>query len=62
MNIVRVVLGTTLGVMASVCSVSAQSGLVAAYGLNEGAGATAADASGNGHTGTLSNTSWSAPQ
>src|SRR5262245_13838055 len=35
------------------------SGLVAAYNFNEGAGNTVADASGNGNTGVLSNTTWS---
>jgi Concanavalin A-like lectin/glucanases superfamily len=34
------------------------SGLVAAYSFNEGAGSTAADASGNGHTGTIINAVW----
>src|SRR3954471_10216234 len=38
-------------VLASVGTVSAQSGLVAAYGFNEGSGTTTADASGNGNTG-----------
>ncbi|WP_433216299.1 LamG-like jellyroll fold domain-containing protein [Microtetraspora malaysiensis] len=35
-------------------------GLVAAYGMNEGSGATVADASGSGNTGTASATSWAA--
>ncbi len=34
-------------------------GLVAAYNFEEGAGSSVADASGNGNTGTLLNTSWS---
>jgi hypothetical protein len=34
------------------------SGLVAAYGFNEGSGTTTADASGNANTGTTSNTTW----
>jgi glucose/arabinose dehydrogenase len=34
-------------------------GLVAAYGFNEGSGATTADASGNSHTGTISGAAWS---
>ena len=34
-------------------------GLVAAYGFDEGAGTTTADRSGNGNTGTLSNATWS---
>lgn len=37
---------------------STGSGLVAAYGFNEGAGSTAADASGNGLTGTLQGATW----
>ena len=36
------------------------SGLVAAWGFNEGSGSTTADASGKGHTGTLSNATWTA--
>jgi hypothetical protein len=36
------------------------SGLVAGWGFNEGAGMSVADASGKGHAGTLSATSWSA--
>src|SRR5205823_8390013 len=39
---------------------TAPTGLVAAYGFNEGSGTTAADASGRGNTGTLSNATWSA--
>jgi chitodextrinase len=35
------------------------SGLVAAYSFDEGAGTTVTDLSGNGNTGTLSNTQWS---
>jgi hypothetical protein len=34
-------------------------GLVAAYSFDQGTGTTVPDASGNGNTGTLSNTSWS---
>ena len=34
-------------------------GLVAAYGFDEGAGTTTADRTGNGNTGTLSNATWS---
>ena len=37
---------------------AAQSGPVAAYAFNEGAGTTAADATGNGRTGTLSGATW----
>jgi fibronectin type 3 domain-containing protein len=35
------------------------SGLVAAYGFNEGSGTTVSDASGNGNNGTISNATWS---
>ncbi len=34
-------------------------GLVAAYSFNEGSGTSVADASGNGHTGTISEATWS---
>ena len=34
------------------------SGLVAAYGMNEGSGATVADASGKGNTGTIAGATW----
>ena len=37
---------------------AAPSGLVAAYGFDEGTGTTTADRSGNGNTGTVSNTTW----
>ena len=37
---------------------AAPSGLVAAYGFDEGSGTTTADRSGNGNTGTLANTTW----
>src|SRR5213078_3322484 len=40
-------------------TVTTPTGLVAAYGFNEGTGTTAGDASGNGNTGTLSNATWS---
>ena len=39
---------------------TAPTGLVAAYGFNEGSGMTVTDASGNGNTGTISNTTWAA--
>ena len=39
-------------------AVSATSGLVAAYGFEEGSGATAADSSGNGNDGTIANATW----
>jgi chitodextrinase len=38
----------------------ARLGLVAAYGLDEGQGATTADASGGGHTGALAGATWTA--
>jgi fibronectin type 3 domain-containing protein len=41
-------------------TVSAPTGLVAAYGFDEGGGATTADQSGNGNSGSLSNTLWAA--
>jgi chitodextrinase len=37
---------------------SQASGLVAAYAFDEGAGSVVADASGNGHTGTISGATW----
>ena len=40
-------------------SAAAGSGLVAAYGFNEGAGTTVADTSGSSNTGTVANTTWS---
>jgi TM2 domain-containing membrane protein YozV len=40
-------------------AVGPSSGLVAAWGFNEGAGTTVADASGNGNTGTISGAAWS---
>jgi chitodextrinase len=39
---------------------AAPSGLVAAYGFNEGTGTTATDASGNGHNGTITSATWAA--
>jgi fibronectin type 3 domain-containing protein len=39
-------------------TIVAPTGLVAAYGFDEGSGTTTADQSGNGNTGTLSNTAW----
>ncbi len=38
--------------------VASGAGLVAAYTFNEGAGTTAADAAGNGHTGTITGATW----
>ena len=49
----------TLGFSACPVPASAQTGLVAAYGFNEGAGTTAADGSGNNQTGTLNGAAWS---
>jgi fibronectin type 3 domain-containing protein len=40
-------------------SVTIPTGLVGAYGFDEGSGTTTADQSGNGNTGTLSSTLWS---
>ena len=39
---------------------AAPNGLVAAYGFDEGSGTTVADASGNGHTGTITAATWAA--
>ena len=39
---------------------AAPTGLVAAYGFDEGSGTTVADASGNGHTGTITGATWAA--
>ena len=39
---------------------AAPSGLVAAYAFDEGSGTTVADASGNGHNGTIANATWAA--
>ena len=44
---------------ASVTTSAAPSGLVAAYGFDEGSGTTVTDASGNGNNGTVANTTWS---
>src|SRR5262249_27419290 len=38
---------------------AAPSGLVAAYGFDEGTGTTVTDASGNGNSGTITNATWS---
>ena len=46
--------------LARVGPASAQTGLVAAYGFDQGSGTTAADASGNANTGTLSGPTWNA--
>jgi outer membrane protein assembly factor BamB len=41
-------------------SMAATTGLVAAYGFDEGSGTTVADASGNGNNGTIANATWAA--
>ena len=51
---------TTSAAVNVTVSNTAVSGLVAAYGFNEGLGTTAVDASGNGRTGTLTGTTWTA--
>jgi hypothetical protein len=43
----------------AVVASAAPTGLVAAYGFDAGSGTTAADSSGNGNSGTLTNTTWS---
>jgi outer membrane protein assembly factor BamB len=48
------------GVAAAPASMAATPGLVAAYGFDDGSGTTVTDASGNGHNGTTSNTTWAA--
>ena len=45
---------------ASATTPAGPSGLVAAYAFDEGTGTTVTDASGNGNTGTTSNTTWAA--
>ena len=40
-------------------ALAAPSGLVAAYGFDEGSGTTVTDASGNGNNGTITNATWS---
>ncbi len=47
-------------IVAPVGSQAATAGLVASYAFGEGAGTTVADSSGNGHTGTVANTTWTA--
>jgi len=44
---------------ATTLSTPPSTGLVAAYGFNEGSGTTVTDASGNGNTGTISGATWS---
>ena len=50
----------TLLAVAPTVGTADPSGLVAAYGFEEGSGTTTADASGNGNTGTLVNATWTA--
>jgi hypothetical protein len=47
-----------VSVLVAVSNTQAPSGLVAAYGLNEGAGSQTFDASGAGHTGTITGATW----
>ena len=49
---------TTSGPIVLLVSNTLPSGLVAAYGFNEGSGTSAPDASGRGHTGTISGATW----
>ena len=58
-NIITVqrVVNASLG-QPCVADSSAVAGLVAAYSFSEGSGATVADASGNGNTGTIVNATW----
>jgi chitodextrinase len=53
---------TNMGPFSNVASgtTPGSSGLVAAYSFDEGSGATVADASGNGNTGTVTNGTWAA--
>jgi hypothetical protein len=49
---------TSSGVTVTVSNAAPTGGLVASYSFNEGSGATTADRSGNGLTGTLNNMTW----
>ena len=49
---------TSATVTVTVSNAPPSSGLVAAYGFDEGAGTTTADQSGTGNNGTLANTTW----
>jgi hypothetical protein len=49
---------TTSAVVGVTVANAAPSGLVAAYGFNEGSGSTLADQSGNGNNGTISGATW----
>ena len=58
---VAVVIAVVIGVaeLASApASMAATTGLVAAYGFDEGSGTTVTDASGNGNNGTITNATW----
>src|SRR5690242_1389201 len=48
------------GIASAPASMAATTGLVAAYGFDEGSGTTVTDASGNGNTGTITNAAWAA--
>jgi hypothetical protein len=51
---------TSAGVSVTVSNVAPPSGLVAAYGFEEGSGTSTTDSSGRGHTGAISGATWSA--
>ena len=51
--------GPASGQASATVSIVLPTGLVAAYGFDEGSGTTTADQSGNGNTGSLSSTLWS---
>ena len=51
---------TATAVPVTISNTGPPPGLVAAYGFDEGSGTTTADQSGNGGSGTLTNTSWAA--
>ena len=56
---VAIVAGTGVAEVAlAPASMSATTGLVAAYAFDEGSGTTVTDASGNGNNGTISNATW----
>ncbi|HJV36614.1 LamG domain-containing protein, partial [Geomonas sp.] len=50
--------GSTTGTTSGSTTGTTTAGLVAAYSFNEGTGTTVADKSGNGNSGTLTNTTW----
>jgi chitodextrinase len=49
---------STYSPVASATTLAAPSGLVAAYGMNEGSGTVLTDSSGNGNNGTISGATW----